>query len=61
MKTSDEILERIDQLSNDSRHKAKPKMLQLNAPLSLIQMAIKSEIHALKWVIDNPNCRDMED
>lgn len=47
------ILEEIEKLESDDRLKGKPALVQINAPLALIQVALKSRIDALKWVLKN--------
>jgi len=51
MKTKDEILAKIEELSGDERHNCKPALVQVNAPLALIQVDIQGKIDALKWVL----------
>lgn len=45
------IEEQLEILENDSRHKAKPASIEINAPLALIQVDIDSEIRTLKKVL----------
>jgi len=42
---------RIKEIKQDSRYKDKPAQVQINAPLALIQVSMKSEIRALEWVL----------
>jgi len=51
MKSKKEILAKIEKLETDNRHKYKPALVQVNAPLALIQVEIQSKIDALKWVL----------
>lgn len=52
MRTVEEIKARIAKLEADSRHKAPIALVQINAPLALIQVEIDAEINALKWCLD---------
>ena len=52
MKTKDEIQAKIEEFSKDERYKSKPALVQINAPLALIQVEIQSKIDALMWVLD---------
>ena len=51
MKSNDEILTKIKELESDERHNYEPALVQVNAPLALIQIEIQSKIDALKWVL----------
>jgi hypothetical protein len=52
MKSKDEILNKIEELKSDERHNYKPALVEINAPLALIQVEIQSKIDALKWVLN---------
>ena len=52
MKTQKEIEERIKEIEADSRYQAPPALVFSNAPLALIQVDMKAEVRALRWVID---------
>jgi len=51
MKSNDEILAKIKELESDERHKYKSALVEINAPLALIQVEIQAKIDALKWVL----------
>jgi len=51
MKSNDEILAKIKELESDERHGYKPALVQINAPLALIQVEIQGKIDALRWVL----------
>ena len=51
MRTIQEIKNELRELKNDVRHKQKPALVQVNAPLALIQVEIDAKIAALEWVI----------
>lgn len=51
MKSKGAILAKIKELENDERHGYKPALVEINAPLALIQVEIQSKIDALKWVL----------
>jgi hypothetical protein len=55
MKTKDQILAMIKELKDDERHKYEPALVQINAPLALIQVSIQSRIDALRWVLEEIN------
>jgi hypothetical protein len=45
------IRERLAQIEADERFRAKPALVQINAPLALIQCTMKGEHGALRWVL----------
>mgnify|MGYP003980191453 FL=1 len=51
MKTKAEIEKRIAELKADERLGYPPANVFTNAPLALIQVALKNEIMALTWVL----------
>ena len=51
MKTREEILEYIEKLESDDRYKAPKAVIQINAPLALMQLSIGTKIDVLKWVL----------
>ena len=51
MKTREEIEKRIAELKADERLGYPPANVFTNAPLALIQVALKNEIMALNWVL----------
>lgn len=53
MKTREQILAAIAEIKKDSRYKEKPALVQINAPLALIQVDLESQIKALRWVLDD--------
>jgi len=51
MKTEEEIQDELVNLKADSRHRAKPALVHINAPLALMQVEIQAKIDALEWVL----------
>ena len=51
MKTKAEIEKRIAELKADERLGYPPANVFVNAPLALIQVALKNELMALSWVL----------
>ena len=51
MKKREEIEKRIAELKADERLGYPPANVFTNAPLALIQVALKSELMALNWVL----------
>jgi len=51
MKTREEIEKRIAELKADERLSYPPANVFTNAPLALIQVALKNELMALNWVL----------
>lgn len=51
MKKPGEIRVRLWQINADERYHYKPALVQVNAPLALIQQALEAEAHALAWVL----------
>lgn len=51
MKTKKQIEEKIKEIEADERYKASPAVLDVNAPLALIQIGMESQVRALKWVL----------
>ena len=51
MKSKEEILAKIKDLEGDDRHKYEPALVQINAPLALIQVEIQAKIDALMWAL----------
>lgn len=51
MKRKEEIEERLAELKADERLGYPPANVNVNAPLALIQVALKNEIMALSWVL----------
>ena len=47
------IIEEIKLLKSDSRYKQPPALVEINAPLALIQVGIEAKITALRWVLSN--------
>ena len=52
MRTIKEIKDKIHELQNDDRIKQPDALIQINAPLALIQLSIEMKIAALEWVIE---------
>lgn len=50
MSLLEEVKKRISEIETDDRYKAEPANVNINAPLALIQMAMKGQIFVLKWV-----------
>lgn len=52
MKTEKEIKEQLKKLKDDVRvKKYKKAIVEINAPLALIQTELESKIQALEWVL----------
>jgi len=51
MKTEEEIKIKIKEIESDPRYNYPPALVQINAPLALIQVEMKAEVSALKWVL----------
>ena len=51
MKSKDEILAKIEEWEGGERHNFEPALVEINAPLALIQVEIQSKIDALRWVL----------
>jgi hypothetical protein len=51
IKSEKEIREAIREIEADDRFKAPPALVNINAPLALIQMELEGQIKALKWVL----------
>ena len=51
MKTETEVRAEIQALKADSRYKQRPALVEINAPLALIQVSIAARIRALQWVL----------
>ena len=53
----EEINRRVGELESDKRHNYPPALVQVNAPLALIQVSISAQIAALKsirrWIEEN--------
>ncbi len=47
----DDVVDAIERLKRDDRFKSKPALVQVNAPLALVQTEIRATINALEWVI----------
>ncbi|KKL58447.1 hypothetical protein LCGC14_2225300 [marine sediment metagenome] len=45
-----EVREKIKEIEEDDRYKASPALVEINAPLALIQMGFESSLVVLKWV-----------
>ena len=53
MKTKQEIQKEIRRIKSDERWSYPPAMVQVNAPLALIQMGMKARVEALEWAMGN--------
>ena len=51
MKDKIDIKNKIKELKADDRYKQKPALVQINAPLALIQVDIQAQIDTLEWVL----------
>lgn len=51
MEFSREVQARIAGIEADERYKAKPALVEINAPLALIQTDLGAEVRALKWAL----------
>ena len=51
MKTEVRIRQKIHELEEDDRLKSKPALVDVNAPLALIQTSLEAKIEALRWVL----------
>ena len=54
MRTEEEIRERIQRILSDDRMSYKTATVFENAPLTLIQHAMTTELHTLQWVLGEP-------
>ena len=52
MRRPEEIRARIARIEADSRYQAPLALVAINAPLALVQIELKAEITALRWVLD---------
>ena len=48
----DKVNKKIKEIENDSRHKAEPALVEINAPLALIQILMDGQMDILRWVRD---------
>jgi hypothetical protein len=48
----DEIRSQIARVVADSRYQDRPATVQVNAPLALIQVEMKAQVAALRWVLE---------
>jgi hypothetical protein len=48
------ILDRLITLERDERLQYAPARVDVNAPLALIQVALETEVNALRWVLGMP-------
>lgn len=53
MKTREEIEKAIADIKADERMKGERAMIQINAPLALVQCNYEGQLRALKWVLDD--------
>ena len=51
MRTEKELKKKLAELKNDERHKYKPALVEINAPLALVQVSIQAKIDTLEWVL----------
>jgi hypothetical protein len=49
--TEKQIRDRIAEIDSDERYHYKPALVQINAPLALIQVQMEAEARALSWVL----------
>ena len=60
MKTKEEIMKKIEETESDERYNYPPAQVQINAPLALIQVSMKSRVDAWKWVLKEGEGHDRE-
>jgi len=53
MKTKQKIKEEMEQLQADERLSYPPALVQVNAPLALIQVELKAKLKTLQWVLSD--------
>ena len=53
MRTAKELRFQLAKLKSDERHKYKLALVQINAPLALIQVEIQAKIDALEWALND--------
>jgi len=51
MKTAEEIKAKLAEIDADERYHYPPAMVQINAPLALIQVDMAGKANALAWVL----------
>ncbi len=51
MKSRESVAAKLASLEADERFKDKPALVDVNAPLALIQCEIRGKVEALKWVL----------
>lgn len=54
MRDAKELRARIREIEKDARYQSglkSPALVQINAPLALIQVSMKAEVQALRWVL----------
>lgn len=52
MKEENEIKDKLLELESDERLSYPPAIVQINAPLALIQTEIEAKVRILKWVLN---------
>lgn len=53
MRSKKQITARIAEIKKDPRFSYPPAQVQVNAPLALIQVEMKSRVEALEWVLEH--------
>jgi len=51
MRTEKEILAEVVRIQDDERYSYPPALVQVNAPLALIQTEMRAKVSALEWVL----------
>ncbi len=55
MRSKEQIEKRIGEIERDDRYQSgleKPALIEINAPLALIQVSFEAELRGLKWVLE---------
>ena len=58
MRSAKVIKRKIAELDADERHHYPPALVEVNAPLALIQVEIGAKIAALRWVLNEKKVKD---
>jgi hypothetical protein len=54
-RSAEDIHALIDVIESDERYRYPPADVVINAPLALIQVLMKAQVNALKWVLGGPH------
>lgn len=52
MKSKKLIEEKLKEVESDERLSSPPALVQINAPLALIQVDLKARVQILKWILE---------